>query len=180
MTDVVTSSTSGNHQEQHTDDSSQDADGATDTTPSEFEGGNGLSRGDLNDRNPEPPAELLEERILDAGNIGGTMFSKHWLFTTLMKLIQVSYEYDHFILTWFRGCPGAKYALFLIVRTQEPMFHKVLVARTFTHECMLDCSIVVIRSLFRLARVLTRVASTVKSWHISPPPTHLPILLTFF
>ena len=92
MTDVVTS-TSGAHQEQHTDDSSQDVDVATDTRRSENDGENGESRRDLNDRNPEPPAELLEERILDAGNIGGTMFSKHWLFTTLMKLIQVRYEY---------------------------------------------------------------------------------------
>ena len=92
MTDVVTS-TSGVHQEQHADDSSQDVDGATDTRRSENDGENGESRRDLSDRNPEPPAELLEERILDAGNIGGTMFSKHWLFTTLMKLIQVRYEY---------------------------------------------------------------------------------------
>ena len=88
MTDVVTS-TSGIHQEDHTDDSSQDADSATDMPRSENDGGNGVGQGDLTDRNPEPSAELLEERILDAGNIGGTMFSKHWLFSTLMKLIQV-------------------------------------------------------------------------------------------
>ncbi|KAI0228746.1 Protein saal1 [Lamellibrachia satsuma] len=89
MTDVVTS-TSSSHQEQHTDETSRGADGATDTTQSESDGENadrGI-QGELKDRNPEPPPELLKERILDADNIGGTVFSKHWLFTTLMKLIQ--------------------------------------------------------------------------------------------
>jgi hypothetical protein len=39
-------------------------------------------------QNPEPPKEL--EELLDADNIGGTVFSKHWLFTILMRLLQVS------------------------------------------------------------------------------------------
>lgn len=38
--------------------------------------------------NPEPPAELAGT-LLNADNIGETVFSKHWLFTVLMKLIQV-------------------------------------------------------------------------------------------
>ena len=39
--------------------------------------------------NPEPPKELLDNQLIDADNIGGTVFSKHFVFTTLMKLIQV-------------------------------------------------------------------------------------------
>ena len=39
--------------------------------------------------NPEPPSELVERKLLDAETIGDTVFSKHWLFTTLMSLIQV-------------------------------------------------------------------------------------------
>ena len=39
--------------------------------------------------NPEPPAELVEKHLIDADNIGNTVFSKHWLFTVLMKLIEV-------------------------------------------------------------------------------------------
>jgi len=38
-------------------------------------------------QNPEPPKELVG--LLNADNIGGTVFSKHWLFTTLMRLLQV-------------------------------------------------------------------------------------------
>ena len=37
--------------------------------------------------NPEPPVELAA--LLDAESIGGTVFSKHWLFSTLMRLLQV-------------------------------------------------------------------------------------------
>ena len=41
-------------------------------------------------RNPSPPPELREHaELLDAERIGNTAFSKHWLFTTLMKLIEV-------------------------------------------------------------------------------------------
>lgn len=42
------------------------------------------------DHNPEPPKELLEKKLIDADNIGNTVFSQHWLFSALMKLIQVS------------------------------------------------------------------------------------------
>ena len=38
-------------------------------------------------QNPEPPKELAG--LLNADNIGGTVFSKHWLFTTLMRLVEV-------------------------------------------------------------------------------------------
>jgi len=38
-------------------------------------------------QNPEPPKELAD--LIDADNIGGTVFSKHWLFTTLMQLLEV-------------------------------------------------------------------------------------------
>lgn len=38
-------------------------------------------------QNPEPPKELAG--LLNADNIGGTVFSKHWLFTTLMRLLEV-------------------------------------------------------------------------------------------
>ena len=42
-------------------------------------------------RNPSPPPELREHsELLDAERIGNTAFSKHWLFTTLMKLIEVN------------------------------------------------------------------------------------------
>ncbi|XP_074660301.1 protein saal1-like [Tubulanus polymorphus] len=41
------------------------------------------------DRNPSPPQELADRtELIHADNIGDTVFSKHWLFTTLMKLIQ--------------------------------------------------------------------------------------------
>ena len=39
-------------------------------------------------QNPEPPKELAAG-LLNADNIGGTVFSKHWLFTTLMRLLEV-------------------------------------------------------------------------------------------
>ncbi|KAK7481848.1 hypothetical protein BaRGS_00026874, partial [Batillaria attramentaria] len=40
-------------------------------------------------RNPSPPPELKQnEEAVCGDSIGGTAFSKHWLFTTLMKLIQ--------------------------------------------------------------------------------------------
>lgn len=43
------------------------------------------------DRNPSPPPELAEHpELLRAESIGNTAFSKHWLFTTLIKLIEVS------------------------------------------------------------------------------------------
>ena len=41
-------------------------------------------------RNPEPPDGLLQETN-DADNVGDTVFSKHWVFTTLMNLLQVKY-----------------------------------------------------------------------------------------
>lgn len=37
-------------------------------------------------RNPSPPRELIGLN----DSIGGTAFSQHWLFSTLMKLIQVT------------------------------------------------------------------------------------------
>ena len=40
-------------------------------------------------QNPEPPKELIEQHLMDADNIGNTVFSKHWVFTTLMKLLKV-------------------------------------------------------------------------------------------
>ena len=40
-------------------------------------------------QNPEPPKELAD--LLNADNIGGTVFSKHWLFTTLMRLLEVKF-----------------------------------------------------------------------------------------
>ena len=41
-------------------------------------------------RNPEPPKELKEDALINADNVGDTVFSKHWVFATLMSLIQVS------------------------------------------------------------------------------------------
>ena len=41
------------------------------------------------DRNPEPPPELVEGHLLDADNIGSTVFSKRYVLSTLMKLIKV-------------------------------------------------------------------------------------------
>ncbi|XP_045175608.2 protein saal1-like [Mercenaria mercenaria] len=41
------------------------------------------------DRNPSPPPEIAEHpELLRAESIGNTAFSKHWLFTTLIKLIE--------------------------------------------------------------------------------------------
>lgn len=40
-------------------------------------------------RNPDPPKELVEQHLVDADNIGNTVFSKHWVFTTLMNLLKV-------------------------------------------------------------------------------------------
>ncbi|XP_064601708.1 protein saal1-like [Liolophura sinensis] len=41
------------------------------------------------DRNPSPPPELRQNKELDlADNVGQSAFSKHWIFSTLMKLIQ--------------------------------------------------------------------------------------------
>lgn len=40
-------------------------------------------------RNPSPPPEIVEHAdLLNAESIGNTAFSKHWLFSTLMKLIE--------------------------------------------------------------------------------------------
>ncbi|KAJ8299249.1 hypothetical protein KUTeg_023309 [Tegillarca granosa] len=40
-------------------------------------------------RNPSPPPELTQNtELLEADSIGNTTFSKHWLFSTLMKLIE--------------------------------------------------------------------------------------------
>lgn len=44
-------------------------------------------------RNPDPPKELVEQHLVDADNIGNTVFSKHWVFTTLMNLLK-SVEYS--------------------------------------------------------------------------------------
>ena len=41
--------------------------------------------------NPEPPNELMSNELIHADMIGDTMFSKHWLFTTLMNLIKVCF-----------------------------------------------------------------------------------------
>lgn len=42
------------------------------------------------DRNPSPPPEIADNtELLAAESIGNTAFSKHWLFTTLIKLIEV-------------------------------------------------------------------------------------------
>lgn len=42
-------------------------------------------------QNPEPPKELAD--LLNADSIGDTVFSKHWLFTTLMRLLEVLKSY---------------------------------------------------------------------------------------
>lgn len=42
------------------------------------------------DRNPSPPPENEEEEPTDeADAIGATVYSKHWLFSTLTRLVQV-------------------------------------------------------------------------------------------
>ena len=56
----------------------------------EAEGGDAGYRESALDQNPEAPAELLDRGdLISADNIGDTVFSKHWLFSTLMRLIQV-------------------------------------------------------------------------------------------
>ncbi len=45
--------------------------------------------------NPEPPLEIVNIRKDDL--IGGTMFSKHWLFEFLLKLIKVNMQEIPFI-----------------------------------------------------------------------------------
>ncbi|XP_033646225.1 protein SAAL1-like [Asterias rubens] len=40
------------------------------------------------DRNPSPPADDINEEILHADSIGDTLFSKRWVFSTLMKLLK--------------------------------------------------------------------------------------------
>ena len=81
----------GNHvQESHKDLEPQNSDAeitSGDVTLSDNEG-TGTESPSV-DRNPEPPKELVEGDLIDADNIRGTVFSKHWLFTTLMKLIKV-------------------------------------------------------------------------------------------
>uniref|UniRef100_A0AAR2K6F0 Protein saal1 n=1 Tax=Pygocentrus nattereri TaxID=42514 RepID=A0AAR2K6F0_PYGNA len=42
------------------------------------------------DRNPSPPPEGAEESVEEADAIGSTVYSKHWLFSTLTRLIEVS------------------------------------------------------------------------------------------
>lgn len=43
------------------------------------------------DRNPSPPPENEEEGESEAADaIGGTVYSKHWLFSTLTRLVQVT------------------------------------------------------------------------------------------
>jgi len=49
-------------------------------------------------QNPEPPKELAG--LLNADNIGGTVFSKHWLFTTLMRLLEVIFCIISIIRLW--------------------------------------------------------------------------------
>lgn len=40
-------------------------------------------------RNPSPPPEEDEESVGEADAIGETVYSKHWLFSTLTHLIEV-------------------------------------------------------------------------------------------
>ena len=42
-------------------------------------------------QNPEPPRELVDQHLIDADNIGETVFSKQWLFSTLMNLLKASH-----------------------------------------------------------------------------------------
>ena len=46
--------------------------------------------------NPEPTSEIQPD-LMEADNIGNTVFSKHWLFTTLMSLIRVSLPGSKFV-----------------------------------------------------------------------------------
>ena len=71
--------------------------GEEDRTSGRLDGGEAGESPDVNaaaaagngDRNPEPPSELVRRHLIDADNIGDTVFSKHKLFSTLMKLIEV-------------------------------------------------------------------------------------------
>lgn len=57
-------------------------------------------------RNPEPPMELLEQHIVDADNIGNTVYSKRWVFATLMNLLKVSWQVyirRFFVLVLYRS-----------------------------------------------------------------------------
>lgn len=74
----------------HKDDSSSE--------PSDCRGDESLSGEDETEddhkpnryQNPEPPKELMEQHIVDADNIGNTVYSKCWVFATLMNLLKVS------------------------------------------------------------------------------------------
>ncbi|XP_017562124.1 protein saal1 [Pygocentrus nattereri] len=44
------------------------------------------------DRNPSPPPEGAEESVEEADAIGSTVYSKHWLFSTLTRLIEMVTE----------------------------------------------------------------------------------------
>ncbi|XP_072528393.1 protein saal1 [Salminus brasiliensis] len=46
------------------------------------------------DRNPSPPPEGDEETVEEADAIGETVYSKHWLFSTLTHLIQMVTEQE--------------------------------------------------------------------------------------
>ena len=45
------------------------------------------------DRNPSPPPDTADEEKTEAAGdaIGETVYSKHWLFSTLTRLVQVRY-----------------------------------------------------------------------------------------
>lgn len=58
--------------------------------------------------NPEPPIELAA--LLDADSIGGTMFSKHWVFSTLMKLLQACFNL--FLSRLYAYCKVMLYSVF--------------------------------------------------------------------
>ena len=68
------------------DDDTPSDEGCRDSEASDNGNGNCV------DHNPEPPPELLEKgtNLIGPDNIGDTVFSKHWLFTTLMRLIEAS------------------------------------------------------------------------------------------
>lgn len=57
-------------------------------SPASVDGSEDMDQPDC-DRNPSPPPEFVEHpELLLAESIGNTAFSKHWLFTTLIKLIE--------------------------------------------------------------------------------------------
>ena len=72
--------------------------------------------------NPEPPRELVEQQLLGADTIGNTVFSKHWLFTTLMKLLEVGQD---------SGCFLQQYISFINIfkKTTCTGFNKIFVGR---------------------------------------------------